>query len=187
MKASTVYKYNTTLLKGQSDYIGKVILDFDKSFRASYLKAESHIDNISIVEILGHKKSIDEFPGFNNVKISYEELSTIFKLREESWLGALANIKGVYLITDLKGKCHYVGSATGSEGIWSRWQSYVKNGLGNNTELRSLLKKHPKRSNSFQFSILEIADNHTSDKEIIKRETHWKDVLGSRLFGYNSN
>ena len=55
-------------------------------------------------------------------------------------------------------------------------------------ELRELLGSNPPEYlEHFQFSILEIADFQTSDAEIDARESHWKEVLGSRVHGYNSN
>jgi len=182
-----IYYYETTFLEGQEDHIGKIIVHFEKGFRASYLLAEKHMDQISIIKILEERKTIGEFPGFNKVKISHQELERIIRMREKSWAGALTNIKGIYLITDKSNGKHYVGSAIGEEGIWSRWSSYAFNGHGGNKELVALLKDSPEQFKNYQYSILEIADSHTSDQEILERESFWKDILGSRAFGYNAN
>jgi hypothetical protein len=105
-----------------------------------------------------------------------------------SWQGALRNIKGVYLIADKKTGKFYIGSATGGNGIWQRWVSYALNGHGGNHELIKLLESTtPDYKENFQYSILEIADFHTSDESIVKREIYWKNVLMSREHGYNSN
>ena len=38
---------------------------------------------------------------------------------------------------------------------------------------------------NFQYSILEIADTHASDEDILKREAYWMDALKTRKFGMN--
>ncbi|VVP59762.1 hypothetical protein PS880_06068 [Pseudomonas fluorescens] len=45
----------------------------------------------------------------------------------------------------------------------------------------------PERQNDLRFSVLEIADLHTMKKEIEARESHWKEILMTRLHGYNLN
>jgi hypothetical protein len=37
----------------------------------------------------------------------------------------------------------------------------------------------------FQHSVLEIADTHASEQDILDRESHWMKVLGSRAHGLN--
>lgn len=92
------------------------------------------------------------------------------------------------LITDTHTGKLYVGSATGEEGIWARWSSYVATGHGGNKDLRKLLKAEGSDYvRHFQYAILEIADNHTSVEDVLHREDHWKRVLMSREHGYNAN
>jgi len=51
-----------------------------------------------------------------------------------------------------------------------------------------LLKENgSEHASGFQYSILEIADTHASDQDVIDREVHWKNVLDSRLHGLNGN
>ena len=40
----------------------------------------------------------DEFPGYDNVRLSYMQLSSILERRKQSWITALENQKAVYLI-----------------------------------------------------------------------------------------
>jgi len=95
---------------------------------------------------------------------------------------------GTDLITDLLTGKLYVGSATGNGGIWQRWLEYSKNGHGGNKEIKRLLKQSGlKRATHFSYSILEIADTHTSNEQILERESHWKDVLLTREYGLNAN
>ena len=139
-----------------------------------------------ISEIMENKLTVEEFPGYNSVLVSFSKLKIIINQNIQSWFGALANIKGIYLITDTMTGKLYVGSATGYDGIWQRWADYVNNGHGGNKQLRALLKKNGSdHKNNFQYSILEIADSHSSDDYIKKRESYWKDVLKTSKFGYN--
>jgi hypothetical protein len=82
----------------------------------------------------------------------------------------------------------YVGSAYGSGGIWQRWCAYAETRHGGNVELKALLDTTgAEHGDHFQYSILEIADPLATERQVLEREGHWKDVLMSRTFGYNSN
>ena len=141
-----------------------------------------------VSELKEQKLTVKEFPGYDNVNITYDELRIIINQEISSWKGALANIKGIYLLTDITTGKHYVGSACGDIGIWQRWTNYSMNGHGGNVELKKILQaKTNGYYKNFIYSILEIADKNTSDEYILKRECYWKGVLLSRKFGYNKN
>lgn len=180
--------YKTELSDCAEELIGRLIIDFKRPFRTSYPRAEICDESLVVSEIKPQRLSIQDFPGYNQTSISKAKLDIIIKQQIQSWRGALSNIAGIYLITDNKTGKLYVGSATGSEGIWQRWSDYSANGHGGNKELRNLLKeKGADYSQHFQYSILEIADTHASDQDILTRESYWKQVLRTREFGYNSN
>ena len=180
--------YETELLTGQSDLIGRLIVEHVRDGRASYLIGKADGSAFSVSEVREKKLSVEEFPGFNSVCISFSKLQLIIEQEIQSWKGALSNIKGIYLIADIELGKLYVGSATGSGGIWQRWSSYVTSGHGGNQELRYLLKnKLRDYCSNFQYSILEIADSHATEDFILERESYWKDVLMSRKYGYNAN
>lgn len=81
-----------------------------------------------------------------------------------------------------------MGSATGESGIWQRWESYVNTGHGENDRLKELIQTIGiEYADNFQFTVLEIADSLSTDDDIIRRESYWKQVLQSREHGYNSN
>lgn len=181
-------EYNTELLPDQEDLIGRIVVEHSRKGRASYLNGPVDGGKYFISEIREKKLTIQEFPGYDSVCISHSQLKIIIEQNIPSWQGALASIKGVYLIVDRKTGKQYVGSATGGDGIWQRWSAYAVNGHGDNKELVNLLASMPTDyASNFQYSILEIADFHTSDETIIGRESYWKGVLLSREFGYNSN
>jgi hypothetical protein len=141
-----------------------------------------------ISELKPERLTIQEFAGYSQVCITKAQLDTIIRQQISSWKAALSHVAGVYLITDTSDGRLYVGSATGHEGLWSRWSAYSKNGHGGNKELKALLKeKGREHTIGFQYSILEIADTHASDQDVIDREVHWKNVLDSRSHGLNGN
>jgi hypothetical protein len=182
------FQYKTELTDLGSEYIGRLIVKFNKTFRQSYTLFENHYNQISILEILREKVSFERFPGYENVKIKFDLLKSIIIQEEISWRTALSNVKGIYLISDLSNGKKYIGSAYGENAFWTRWKVYVNNGHGGNKDLKELLLKNgSNHALNFQFSILETRSMNSEDEEIIKRESFWKDILLSREFGYNKN
>ena len=97
-----------------------MIIGFKKDFRASYLCLENYIDDLEVLEIT-RDVCKTEFPGYDKVNVSWEELSGL--IDTDAWKTALANQKGVYLITDSSNGKKYVGSATGENMLWGRWKA----------------------------------------------------------------
>jgi len=187
-KERTWFKYSTEYVAGLEHIVGRAIVTFERSFRASYLKGENYGDQLFVSEIRDQRMSVGDFPGYNAVLLSYSLLRTIIREDLDSWRSPLSNVSGVYVITDNNTGKFYVGSAYGGDGIWQRWQAYAKTGHGGNKELKALLRK-PRQAyvQHFQFSVLEVCDLNASKAYVISREVHWKDVLRSREFGYNEN
>lgn len=179
------FLYSTRQLPQQDDLIGRVIIRHKRSGRAPYIWHKADIA-LAVSEIRPERLTIQEFPGYNAVVINHSYLKIITDQKIASWHGALANIKGIYLITDTSTGKHYVGKASGNVGVWQRWCAYAKDGHGGNAQLKKLLaRKGAQHTRHFQYSILEIADNHASDDDILKRESYWMEVLKSREFGLN--
>ena len=178
------YKYKTELTDVGSELIGRVIVRYKRTFRASYCCLENYIDNLEVVEVKRNENNA-VFPGYEDVCVSWKELDRV--INTESWKTALQNMKGVYLITDKSNGKLYVGSATGSEMIWGRWKDYLNTGHGGNEELKKLKFEHIQKY--FQYTILDIYKPSTDDQDILDREDWWKDVLMSRDLrrGYNLN
>ncbi len=180
--------YDLTRLSGLEHLDGRAVIDFDKTFRASYLVGPKHENNLTVNSIREECMSIAEFPGFNAVRLPFELLQAVIRQDSPSWRSALANIAGVYVISDTETGLQYVGSAYGGVGLWQRWSAYAKSGHGGNKELRDLLRdKGVDYANNFQFSLVEVCDINADSDYIISRESHWKDVLMSREFGLNDN
>jgi len=182
------YQYETREVRGLEHLTGRAIIEFDKKFRASYLRGPKYADHMLMISLLEQRMTVGEFPGFNAVLLSHATLKTVVRENIDSWRAALGNVAGVYVITDRSTGKQYVGSACGVGGIWSRWCAYAKNGHGGNAELRSLLSENgAARSEDFQYAILEVCDLNASNEFIIGRESHWKTVLRTREYGLNNN
>ncbi len=180
------FRYSTEELGGLDHLVGRAIIEFNKSFRSSYLRGVKYGNELLVAAIRELRMTVGEFPGFNKVLLSHNTLTTLVNELNPSWRGALRSVAGIYLITDnLSGKM-YVGSACGGDGIWQRWTAYATNGHGGNEELKKLLQlKGIDHVKHFQYAILEVCDVGTGEKDILKRESHWKDVLRTREFGLN--
>jgi len=182
------YLYNTELLPGQDDIIGRVIVRYKRKYRASYIWGRRYGKDLAVEEVRPARMAVEEFPGYNKVVVSHAMLKLIVDQAEPSWKSALASVKGVYLIVDTASGKAYVGSATAEGGLWERWSAYARTGHGGNKELKVLLARRGlKYADNFQYSVLETADSHASNEAIDARECHWKEALLSREFGYNAN
>ncbi|MEK7434053.1 MAG: GIY-YIG nuclease family protein [Cyanobacteriota bacterium] len=182
------FYYQTELKDISTNLIGKLVIKYEKIFRQSYPYLENCIDNFELLEILREKYTVEPFKGYENIKIKHEILKSIILQEENSWKTALSNVKGVYLISDKKTGKLYVGSAYGENAFWNRWTEYIKTGHGGNQDLKQIILENGiEYVENFQYTILETRSMNSEDKEIIKRESFWKDILLSREFGYNKN
>ncbi len=185
---SSWFEYSTSEVSGLDHLTGRVVVSFTRDFRAAYLKGLRYADQLLVSQLLNERMSQGDFPGYSSVLVSYEQLRRIVTHDIATWRAALKSVAGIYLIADTSCGKHYIGSAYGIEGIWGRWSAYASFPHGNNKELVDLLKvKGEDHAKYFQFSILEICDPLTTNDEVLSRETHWKNALLSRQFGYNSN
>jgi hypothetical protein len=187
-EAHNCFRYDLREHLACSEMNGRMVASFARPGRQSYLDAENWADQVLLGEVLPERIQIAEFPGFRAVLLSRSELELVVRQDLESWRTALSNVAGVYLLSDtLSGKL-YVGSATGVGGIWQRWRDYVDTGHGGNVELMRMAEAEgPQRFSAFRYSILETADLHASQDDVLRRESHWKEVLLSRTHGLNSN
>lgn len=164
-------------------YFGRLIVKYKNTSQKLTRRAVPLIDECEVYEILPDIFDNDIFPGYDNVNLSWNDLSRV--LQKDSWKTALQNQKGVYLITDTSNGKMYVGSAYGERMLLGRWEDYAKTGNGGNKELKELSFDHIKQY--FRYSILDIFKSTIKDELIISRETWWKEVLLTRNFGYNKN
>lgn len=182
--------YDGIELKEYEQFFGRVIVKYHKSLRTQSLLYKTIADELTVVQILPTLFDGEDFPGYDKVRLSYQQLATIINRNKRDWIAALENQKAVYLITDTKTGNLYVGSATSKKGmLLSRWGTYVSNGHGGNAGLKDLIKKEGFEyvKKYFQYSILENYNAKIDDEVVKVRERWWKDTLDSIVHGYNEN
>lgn len=171
-------------------YFGRILVKYHNTNKSMGRTFESVMQELEVLEVLNDKFTGDEFPGYENVRLTYSQLKIIVDRKTPGWISALENQKAVYLITDIKTGRLYVGSATAQYGmLLQRWSEYVSNGHGGNAGLKDIVATHGFNyvKENFQYSILENYNARMDDGYILKRETWWKDTLKSREFGLNKN
>ena len=182
--------YDAVEVKEYEQYFGRLVVEYHNPCRTMGRKYENVMDELEVVQILNEQYTGNEFPGYENVRLSYPLLKNIVDRQLPGWVDALRNQKAVYLITATKTGKMYVGSATSQTGmLLQRWSSYAADGHGGNVELRELVKQQgfDYVKENFQYSILENYNARMDDGYILKRESWWKETLCTRTHGYNKN
>ena len=131
-------------------------------------KAREH--NKVILEIRPKAKE-EPFPPYVYFLRRLGDLRNIYP----SWAARLKERKGVYLLTFDDGM-QYVGSATGEEGFWRRWQDYLATGHDGNR----ILIHDQRDARNAMVSILEVSGSAQTEREIINQEMRWQQKLGTR-------
>ena len=182
--------YEGEELEEYRPYYGRVIIKYHKKVQRQGMYYPNVCNDLEVLQLLPTIFDGDEFPGYDNVRLSYAQLESILKRRKQSWIAALENQKAVYVITDTNTGKLYIGSATSDKGmLLQRWSNYVENGHGGNKELIQVIKDHGFEyvKEYFQYAILENYNAKIDDHIVLKREVWWKDTLQTRKFGYNAN
>ena len=183
--------YNLKKVDRFSQFAERLIIKYKKHQGDKQAKLNiKKIESISVLEILPVRYINRErpFPGFKNFSIRFDELADIINNNVISWRDRLSSVQCIYAITDDMEKKVYVGSTYGAAGIWQRWSSYVDtNGHGGDVELEKIIKIDSHYAyDHFTFSILEYFYD-SDEKTIIGRESKWKELLQTRILGYNKN
>ena len=182
--------YEGAEIEQYQPFFGRIIIKYHKTKQTAVRYANSIIHELEVQQVLPSIFNGEDFPGYDKVRLSYEQLSTIIQRRKQDWVAALENQKAVYLITDKGSGKQYVGSAYGENGmLLKRWTDYVSNGHGGNKLLKTIVEDLGLDyvANNFQYSILENYNARVDKRIILEREIWWKETLGSRVFGLNAN
>ena len=187
-----VNSYDIELMKIHDNLIGRLIIDYDPGtkLRGRSFLFKKRYYQFKVFEILRERYHGKDFPGYDNINITFRELDQIIKNQKKDWMTALRNIKGVYAVFDIKTGKKYVGSAYANNGIWDRWSVYAVSGHGWSNELTALIntKGFKYAQDNFKITLLDYRPMKTDDNVIIERESFWKEALLSRgNFGYNQN
>ena len=148
------------------------------------------MDNLIVKEIIPSIYTGFDFPGYQNVRLTFSELETIINGYYPGYKNALERQKAVYVQTDRATGKLYVGSATSDNGmLLARWRNYIANGHGGNKDLIDLVKEKgfDYIKANFTYSILENFNESTDDHYVLERESYWKEVFDTRKHGYNRN
>jgi len=169
------------------DLIDRLVIDWGKSTRTwvQWFRADKAKE---VIEILP-KGYVKDFPGFDDVLLTFDELETIVRNPDANriWHTMLSSVAGVYLIIDLTTGDQYVGSAYGEAGILGRWKCYVNTFHGSNKCMMDLLTRQPGHHRNFQYSILQTLPRSMNKDLVIGKEQLFKRKLGSKAFGLNAN
>ena len=175
------YRYRTEGLSNDDDLLERLIVEWGDGNRAwaQWLHPKG---NKKVYEILP-PNYVKEFPGFYDFILTYRELKELIQnpVPNREWQRMLSAISGVYVILDTKSGDQYVGSACGENGLWGRWKQYSNDPSGGNKLLKELLRKYPRRSDEFQFSVLRVLEPHSTQDTVIEQETLLKEKLGSKV------
>jgi hypothetical protein len=141
-----------------------------------------------VIEIRRPGRALPPFRDYLEVHLKFSELVTLTSHADAhpDWRAALSAVGAIYLIVDSNTGQQYVGSATGSAGLWQRWCDYAKSGHGGNHFLQKCCAATPAQyPRAFKFSILDTFSRNLSRAEAIRIEEHFKNKLGTRAFGLN--
>jgi len=181
LSSQLFYKFEQSKLL--ESYKNRLIIDWGKS--------QTYIQKIidKPVSEIYPKGFVSLFPGWDKVHLSHKELSEIIKNPDgnKDWYEYLTRHSGVYVIFDSSTGMQYVGSASGGNGIWSRWEGYAKTGHNGNKALTGLAKKNPNFADNFTFSLHHVFPRTVSKNDVLYYESLLKNKLGSRAFGLNEN
>ncbi|WP_371397218.1 GIY-YIG nuclease family protein [Fretibacter rubidus] len=181
------HAYNSVLTHHGSDYIGRLKIHAPIRVRGRVFKLENRLPDMKIQEIIPEQYSGRPFPGYAKVSLSWTELCSIVANDRQDWKTALSNMQGVYLITLSDGR-QYVGSASGNQGIWSRWSCYASTKDGGNTLMKEANDKSlGQYIQDATFTLLDTSLDLKTEEIIKDRESYWKRVLGTRAQGLNAN
>ena len=177
--------YTLKKCPGFEDLEDRVVIDWGKGALAWH----QWLTDRTIMEIRPRGRVLAPFRDFLRVHLSFEDLGNLATqpTAHKDWVAALSAVGGIYLIVDSMTGAQYVGSATGSGGIWQRWCDYAKTGHGGNLRLHELCREDIARARHFRFSILETFSRSLARDEAIRIESYFKQKLGTRVFGLNAN
>lgn len=179
-------------------FFGRLTVDWVNKPQQFFYVNDEIINNIVVREVSSkcYLYRDEEFCGYEKLSLSYSDLKNV--IDKQMWKDALRNVYGVYLLTDANTGKLYVGSATGENGIYGRWHTYLDKGYDEeecnkeypNKRLKELVKSETidyiKRN--FYYTVLEIfSKNEFGKDKALERESYWKMVLKTREKGYNDN
>lgn len=154
------------------------------------------LNDKTIIQKCENDSSVSKMSKFNGLKLPDIDTSIEYNMGQTfSWRDIISiweddskenllkeSLKrpGIYIQRSQDGKSRYIGSAYGEDGILGRWMKHLdSNGDARHLNLFVLENGY----NEIVFSVIEFYDG----EDIIKRESIWKQILGSINTGsYNA-
>jgi len=183
------YEYETLQARFGALF-GRVVIKYHKTMQTQFPNAKTVMDDLVVKEVLPSIYSGFDFPGYDNVTLSYSELKTILNGDYPGYKNALENQQAVYVLTDTNTGKLYVGSATSkNQMLLSRWKGYIETFHNENEGLKELFEREGAEyfEKYFKYSIIENFNSKVNTEFVLKREDYWKRVLDTREHGYNRN
>jgi hypothetical protein len=183
--AQTQYFYDLAKRKGFEDLEDRLVVDWGKAALAWH----QWFSDRAAIEIRPRGRALAPFRDYLRVHLSFADLVRLVDQPDahRDWVAGLSAVGGIYLIVDGLSGQQYVGSATGTGGIWQRWIQYAKTGHGQNLRLKGLCDLEAGHPAAFRFSILETFSRTLTRDEALSLEAFFKEKLGTRAFGLNAN
>lgn len=180
------------ILEKFKPFFGRLIVKYNKGnkFSRYVFKMGNIIEECTVKEILSCQYSGEKFEGYDRVHLKYGKLVDIFEGKiMPTYHEALKKITGVYCLTDTCTGKLYIGSATGSEGVFQRWGDYLSTKHGDNKKLRDLHTKMGDKyfEDNFEFSLIEHFSLSYDPQKVKDREQYWKMCFSTIKHGYNDN
>jgi hypothetical protein len=182
--AQAKYYYHLAKVPGFEDLEQRVVIDWGKGALAWHQRLAEK----EVLEVLAKGHLMTPFDDYLDFTLTHGELSYLYRhgYANADWRSRLSAVGGVYLILATTTGHQYVGSAHGTMGIWGRWAAYAHDGHGGNSQLKRLLRNKAYPA-AFSYSVLQIVPRTMPRAEVIALEARFKDKLGSRATGLNSN
>ncbi|MCH7698274.1 MAG: GIY-YIG nuclease family protein [Chloroflexi bacterium] len=179
------YYYDLRREPGFEDLENRVVIEWGSATRAWHQRPRAK----EVVQVLPRGAVLPTFDDYLGFTLTHTELRDLCSQPEanEDWRSRLRAVAGVYLILATTTGHQYVGSASGTEGIWGRWNAYATNGHGGNKLLRELVARDQAYPDAFSYSILQILPPTFARSAVVDAERKYKEKLGSRATGLNVN
>ena len=163
----------------------RVVIEWGRAAQAWH----QYTKNKAVTQILPKGHLLRLFSDYLDFTLTHGELRYLFEHQEANreWRARLSAVAGVYLILATTTGRQYVGSASGTEGLWGRLAAYAANGHGGNVLLRNLIVKDSAYPDSFTYSLLQILPKTTTVAQTLEWERLYKHKLGSTATGLNAN
>lgn len=168
-----IIKYAISRDDRLKDMAGRLVVDWGKGY-LTWVQLGAKNDK-KVLE-LGLDPDREPFPGYFAFGCRLSELDGL----PSAWKTQLRQAKGVYVLTSATTREHYVGSASGQDGFFGRWQQHAKVG-GDAVAFKGLA------ASEYQVSILQVSAGFETDDDIIRTENAWMKKLQSRKMGLNDN